>query len=42
MANPEYKNGHFEKMVAWSKILQIAGNSTLLSDAHNSPEAIFA
>ena len=36
MAIPEYKNSHFKKMVAWSQILQIAGNSTLLSDTHES------
>ena len=28
MAIPEYKNGHFEEMAAWSQILQIVGNST--------------
>ena len=30
MAIPEYKNGHFEEMAAWSQILQIVGNSTLI------------
>ena len=29
MAISEYKNGHIEKMAAWSQILQIVGNSTL-------------
>ena len=29
MAIPEYKNGHFEEIAAWSQILQIVGNSTL-------------
>ena len=44
MAIPEYKNDHFEKMAAWSQILQIVGNSTLIYlsfDTHNSPGAIF-
>ena len=43
MAIPEYKNGHFEKMAAWSQILQIVGNSTLfylLFDTHGSTGAI--
>ena len=30
MAIPEYKKGHFEEMAAWSQILQIVGNSTLI------------
>ena len=29
MAIPEYKNGHFKEMAAWSQTLQIVGNSTL-------------
>ena len=40
MAIPEYKNGHFEEMAAWSQILQIVGNSTLIYlsfDTHGSP-----
>ena len=44
MAIPEYKNGHFEEMAAWSQILQIVGNSTLtyLSfDTHDSLGAFF-
>ena len=44
MAIPEYKNGHFEEMAAWSQIPQIVGNSTLLYlsfDAHDSPGAVF-
>ena len=44
MAIPEYKNGHFEEMAAWSQILQIVGNSTLIHisfDTHDSPGAIF-
>ena len=39
MAIPEYKNGHFEEMAAWSQILQILGNSTpiyLSLDTHVS------
>ena len=39
MAIPEYKNGHFEEMAAWSQILQIVGNSTLFYvslDIHDS------
>ena len=44
MAIPEYKNGHFEEMAAWSQILQTMGNSTLiylLFDTHDSPGAVF-
>ena len=44
MAIPEYKNGHFEEMAAWSQILQIVGNSTLIYlsfDAHDSPKTVF-
>ena len=44
MAIPEYKNGHFEEMAAWSQILQIVGNSTLIYlsfDTHDSPGAVF-
>ena len=44
MAIPEYKNGHFEEMGAWSQILQIVGNFTLFYlsiDTHDSPESIF-
>ena len=44
MAIPEYKNGHFEEMAAWSQIPQIVGNSTLIYlsfDTHDSPRAVF-
>ena len=44
MAIPEYKNGRFEEMTAWSQILQIVGNSTLIFlsfDTHDSPGAVF-
>ena len=44
MAIPEYKNGHFEEMAAWSQILQIVGNSTLIYlsfDTHDSPGTVF-
>jgi hypothetical protein len=44
MAIPEYKNGHFEEMAAWSQILQTMGNSTLIYlffDTHDSPGAVF-
>ena len=44
MAIPEYKNGHFEEMAAWSQILQIVGNSTLFYlsfDTHDSSGFIF-
>ena len=44
MAIPEYKNGHFEEIAAWSQILQIVGNSTLFYlsfDTHDSPGAVF-
>ena len=44
MAIPEYKNGHFEEMAAWSQILQIVGNSTvfyLSFDTHDSPGLVF-
>ena len=44
MAIPEYKNGHFEEMGAWSQILQIVGNSTLFYlsfDTHASPGSVF-
>ena len=43
MAISEHKNGHFEKMAAWSQILQIVGNSTLIYlsfDTHDSPGAV--
>ena len=30
MAISESKNDHFEEMAAWSHILQIVGNSTLI------------
>jgi hypothetical protein len=35
---------HFEEMAAWSQILQIVGNSTLIYlsfDTHDSPGAVF-
>ena len=41
MAIPEYKNGHFEEMAAWS---QIVGSCTLIYlsfDTHDSPGAVF-
>ena len=44
MVIPEYKNGHFEEMAAWSQILQIVGISFLIYlsfDTHDSPEAVF-
>ena len=44
MAIPEYKNGHFEEMAAWSQILQIVGNSTLINlsfDNNDSPGTVF-
>ena len=44
MAIPEYKNGYFEKMAAWSQILQIVGNSKLFNlpfATHDSPGAVF-
>jgi len=44
MAIPEYKNGHFEKMAAWSQILQKEVDSTLIYlsfDTHDSPKAVF-
>ena len=45
MAIPEYKNGHFEEMAAWSQILQMVGNSTLIYhlsfDTNDSPGAVF-
>ena len=44
MAIPEYKNGHFEEIGAWSQILQIVANSTLFYltfDTHDSPGAVF-
>ena len=44
MAIPEYKNGHFEEIAAWSQILQIVGDSTvfyLTFDTHDSPGSIF-
>ena len=44
MAISEYKNGHFEEIAAWSQILQIVGNSTLIYlsfDTHDSPGAVF-
>ena len=44
MAIPEYKNGYFEEMPAWSQILQIVGISTLIYlsfDTHDSPGAVF-
>ena len=44
MAIPEYKNGHLEEIAAWSQILQIVGNSTLVClsfDTHDSPGAVF-
>ena len=39
-----YKNGHFEEMAAWSQILQIVSNSTLIYlsfDTHDSPGVVF-
>ena len=44
MAIPEYKNGYFEEMAAWSQILQIVENFTLIYlsvDTHDSPGAVF-
>ena len=48
MAIPEYKNGHFEEMAAWSQTLQIVGNSWVIIiliylsfDTHDSPGAVF-
>ena len=44
MVIPEYKNGHFEEMAAWSQILQIVGNSTLFClsfDTHDNPGSVF-
>ena len=44
MAIAEYKNGYFEEMAAWSQILQIVGNSTLIYlpfYTHDSPGAVF-
>ena len=44
MAIPEYKNGHFEEMAAWSQFLQIVGVSNLIYlpfDTHDSPGAVF-
>ena len=44
MAISEYKNGHFEEMAAWSQILQIVGNSTLIYlsfDTPDSPGTVF-
>ena len=44
MAIPEYKNSNFEEMAAWSQILQIVGNSTLITFSfvtHDSPGDIF-
>ena len=31
MVIPEYKNGHFEEMAAWSQTLQIVSNSTMIN-----------
>ena len=44
MAILVYLNGYFEKMAAWSQILQIVGNSTLFYrsfDTHDSPGSVF-
>ena len=44
MAISEYKNGHFEELAAWSQILKIVGNFTLIYlsfDTHDSPWAVF-
>ena len=44
MAISVNENGHFEKMAAWSQILQIVGNPTLyyLSfDSYDSPGSVF-
>ena len=30
MAIPEYKNGYFEEMAAWTQIQKIVGDSTLI------------
>ena len=44
MVIPEFKNGNFEETAAWSQILQIVGNSTLiypLFDTHDSSGVVF-
>ena len=41
MAIPEYKNGNFEEMAAWSQILKMLGNFILIYLSNDSPGPVF-